>query len=234
MSVVLLVGAGLLSRVSSGCRRSTRASSDHVLAAEAFTNFSRYPSVDAQLRFYQPVLDRLQHEPGIVAAAVTNACRSAPARRSQTRSPSKAVRPTIVEQAADSRRAGDHARLLQDARHPARHGPHLQRSRSQGRAGRRTHQQGDAALLGRQGSDRFAHFVQHGPNNNEPIWTTIVGVVGDVRQFGLDQSRGANLSADSQSQGFGGRFLIRTQGDPTLAAKVLRDDIHAVDAACRS
>jgi putative ABC transport system permease protein len=35
----------------------------------------------------------------------------------------------------------------------------------------------------------------------------------------------------SQSQGFGGRFLIRTQGDPTLAAKVLRDDIHAVDAA---
>ena len=35
----------------------------------------------------------------------------------------------------------------------------------------------------------------------------------------------------SQSQGLGGRFLIRTQGDPTLAAKVLRDDIHAVDAA---
>ena len=74
VSVVLLVGAGLLlasfvrlQKVDPGYR------SDHVLAAEAFTNFSRYPNVDAQLRFYQPVLDRLQHEPGVVAAAVTNA-----------------------------------------------------------------------------------------------------------------------------------------------------------------
>jgi putative ABC transport system permease protein len=74
VSVVLLVGAGLLmssfvrlQRVDAGYR------ADRVLAAEAFTNFSKYPDPQSQLRFYEPVLQRLQAEPGVLSAAVTNA-----------------------------------------------------------------------------------------------------------------------------------------------------------------
>jgi putative ABC transport system permease protein len=74
LSVVLLVGAGLLlasfyrlQQVDAGYRP------DRVLSAEAFTNFSKYPDTNSQLRFYEPVLARLQAEPGVVAAAVTNA-----------------------------------------------------------------------------------------------------------------------------------------------------------------
>ena len=74
VSVVLLVGAGLmlssfyrLQRVDPGYR------ADRVLSAEAFTNFSKYPTPDSQLKFYQPLIERLQTEPGVVSVAVTNA-----------------------------------------------------------------------------------------------------------------------------------------------------------------
>jgi putative ABC transport system permease protein len=232
VSVVLLVGAGLLlasfvrlQRVDPGYR------SDHVLAAEAFTNFSRYPTVDAQLRFYQPVLERLQHEPGVVAAAVTNAV------------PLSANTPVANPFAIEGRATDDvNKRPTADVRVIT---PDYFKTLGiplvAGRAfSDRDHKDAPAvALINKamlrywDGKDPIGSRISFstGPNNNEPIWTTIVGVVGDVRQFGLEQTVAQIYQPMSQSQGFGGRFLIRTQGDPTLAAKVLRDDIHAVDAA---
>jgi len=46
---------------------------DRVLTAELVTNFSKYPDVDSQLRFYVPLVERLEAQPGVVSAAVTNA-----------------------------------------------------------------------------------------------------------------------------------------------------------------
>src|SRR5688500_477805 len=74
VSVVLLVGAGLLlasfyrlQQVETGYR------SDGVLSAQIFGNFSRYPNINAQRKLYLPVLERLQAQPGVNAAAITNA-----------------------------------------------------------------------------------------------------------------------------------------------------------------
>ena len=74
VSVVLLVGAGLLmasfyrlQRVDPGY------SGDRVMSAELFTNFSKYPNVDTQRRFYLPLIERLEGQPGVVSVAVTNA-----------------------------------------------------------------------------------------------------------------------------------------------------------------
>src|SRR4029078_6497936 len=71
---VLLVGAGLLlatvyrlQKVDLGYR------GDHVISAEAFTNFSKYPNAAAQLEFYERTLRRLADTPGVISAAVTNA-----------------------------------------------------------------------------------------------------------------------------------------------------------------
>src|SRR5436309_15818678 len=58
VSMVLLVSAGLL--LASFYRSQTVDPgylANHVLSAEAFTNFSKYPDIGAQLRFYQPVLE---------------------------------------------------------------------------------------------------------------------------------------------------------------------------------
>ena len=71
---LLLAGAGLLLRsfyrlqhVDPGYR------GDHVLSAEAFGNFTKYPTADAQLGFYLPLIERLEQQPGVISAAVTNA-----------------------------------------------------------------------------------------------------------------------------------------------------------------
>ena len=47
--------------------------SDGVLSAQVYGNFSRYGNIDALRRLYLPILDRLDGQPGVVSAAITNA-----------------------------------------------------------------------------------------------------------------------------------------------------------------
>ena len=59
----------------------------------------------------------------------------------------------------------------------------------------------------------------------------MIGVVGDVRQFGLAQEAVAQLYLPlTQSQfGVAGQVLVRTAGDPVAFGNVLRATVHAVD-----
>src|SRR5439155_22817634 len=79
------------------------------------------------------------------------------------------------------------------------------------------------------GKDPIGSRVSFDPQGRQ--WATIVGVVGDVRQFGLEQAVAQVYQPITQSPGFGGRFIVRTQGDPAAAAKIVRDSAHAVDPA---
>jgi predicted permease len=64
-------------------------------------------------------------------------------------------------------------------------------------------------------------------------WFTVVGVVGDVRQYGLAQDTIAQLyiPLTQAPQGFGGQVLVRTAGggDPVSFANVLRTTVHTID-----
>ena len=230
VSVVLLVGAGLLlasfyrlQKVNPGYR------TDHVLSAEAFTNFSKYPNLDSQLRFYKPVLERLKAEPGVVSAAVTNAVPL-----SATAAPFN--NPFAIEGHAtddpDKRPTAD-VRVASPDYFKTLGVPIVS-----GRTFTDLDEQTDAppvVVINRamlrywEGQDPVGSRVSFDPQQRQ--WATVVGVVGDVRQFGLEQSIAQVYQPMSQSQGFGGRFVVRTTGDPMAAARALREDIHAVDAA---
>ena len=68
-------------------------------------------------------------------------------------------------------------------------------------------------------------------STNRKTWFTVIGVVGDVRQFGLAVPMVAQIYIPlSQSPfNFAGQLLVRTVDDPARFENMLRRTVHAVD-----
>ncbi len=226
VSVVLLVGAGLLltsfyrlQRVDAGYR------SEGVLSAQVYGNFSRYGNINALRRLYLPILDRLDGQPGIVSAAITNAVPLAGAVPGTTRfeiegrtTEDPNLRPTT-----DVRVASD--RYFETIGIPLVSGRVFNRFDTQ--------ESLPVALI----NSAMARYWQ-GVNplgtrisTNRKTWFTVVGVVGDVRQFGLAVPTVAQIYIPlSQSPfNFAGQVLVRTAGDAARLEGTLRRTVHAVD-----
>jgi putative ABC transport system permease protein len=63
-------------------------------------------------------------------------------------------------------------------------------------------------------------------------WSTIVGVVGDVRHYGLDSEPADEVYAPfAQVPIRESRLVLRTRGEPMALARRLEDEVHAIDAA---
>jgi putative ABC transport system permease protein len=227
VSVVLLVAAGLLlasfyrlQSVSAGYNP------DHVLTAELFTNFTKYPDANAQRNFYLPLLERLQAQPGVVSAAITNAVPlrtlnpgAVPFQIEGLTSDNPEQRPT-----ADVRTAS--ATFFQTLGIPLLAGRSFT----------------DADRIDRPpvvviNKAMMRYWNGHDPvgakvsTDNGQTWATVVGIVGDVKQFGLDRDAVAQMYAPlTQSQGLGGLALIRTNGDPIGASRTLRETVRTLDA----
>jgi putative ABC transport system permease protein len=227
VSVILLVGAGLLlasfyrlQRVETGYR------SDGVLSAQVFGNFSRYGNADAQRRLYLPILDRLEGQPGVLSAAITNAVPLAGSAPGTTRfdieghvtddpdrRPATDVRvasPKYFETIGIPLISGRVFTALDDKENPR------------------------VVVINRsmtkfwEGADPIGSRVS---TDRGETWYTVVGVVGDVRQFGLAQETVAQayVPLAQTPAGLAGRVLIRTAANPLSFAGMLRDTVHAVD-----
>jgi putative ABC transport system permease protein len=75
------------------------------------------------------------------------------------------------------------------------------------------------------------HFKTGGYSQKSP-WITVAGIVGDIRQAGLDLPARAEMYFPYQQQddGFSPEYLaVRTSGDPMALAEVVRQQIWAVD-----
>jgi predicted permease len=227
VSVVLLVGAGLLiasfyrlQQVDPGY------SADRVMSAELFTNFSKYPNVDAQRRFYLPLIERLEAQPGVVSVAVTNAV---PLRVTQAGSTAFQIEGRVEDN--PERRPTADARIVSSDFFRALGVPLV--------AGR-TFAESDTidsprvVVINRamtrywDASDPIGSRISL---NGGRTWSTVVGVVGNVREFGLDKDPVAQLYTPLRQtgQGLNGLVLVRTSGDPASAAKTIREVVWALD-----
>jgi putative ABC transport system permease protein len=227
VSVMLLAAAGLLlvsfyrlQRVDAGYR------ADRVLSAEVFGNFSRYGNPNELRRLYLPLLERIENTPGVVLAAITNGVPLAGV-------PPGNVRFDIEGRVSDDpdRRPGTDVRVASPKYFETLGIPLLR-----GRAFTDLDRQ-DAApvVIINQSMTRYW-------DNTDPIgsrlstdrgetWYTVVGIVGDVKQFGLDRAAIAQtyIPLAQTPQNLAGRLLVRTTGDPLAMGQTVRDAVHAID-----
>jgi putative ABC transport system permease protein len=227
LSVVLLAGAALLlaslfrlQRVDPGYR------SDGVLSAFAAGNFSKYPDAQSLLRIYQPLVERLEQLPGVQSAAITTAV------------PFTAAAPGNVQFLIEGMANDDQAtRPSTDLRIAS---PRYFETLGIPLIGGRTFGDGDhaqappvvvinqAATRHWRGRDPVGTRVSF---DNGQTWRTVVGIAGNIRQFGLEREVPPQIYVPMRQTpfGFAGRILVRTAGDPSRHTRAVIDAVHALD-----
>ena len=228
VSVVLLIGAGLLltsfyrlQSVDPGYK------ADRVMSAELFTsNFTKYPDVEAQRRFYVQLIERLEPQPGVLSAAITNAV---PLRTAQPFSNAFQIEGRVVDD--PNKRPTADARIV-SASFFKTLGVPLVRGRAftdgDDRETQRVVVVNKAMMRYWDGADPIGSRISL---DNGQSWATIVGIVGDVKQFGLDKPAVAQVYTPLRQtpQGLGGLLLLRTSSDRAAATALIRDAVWAID-----
>ena len=78
--------------------------------------------------------------------------------------------------------------------------------------------------------DPIGKHVQLGGRVDDKPWATIIGIVGDVRQYGLDQTTDMEAYlAQAQDVSFPYQLVARTSLDPKLLDRAVREAFLAVD-----
>lgn len=229
IAFVLLVGAGQLlvsfyrlQRTDAGYK------ADRVLTAEVFGNFSKYRNVEDLLRLYQPLIERLESRPGVLSAAVTNGVplsgvnpAESPFRIEGRATDNPASRPN-----ADVRIASPH--YFDTLGIPLRSGRTF--NQSDDREAPPVVVINESMTRYWNGADPIGSRIAFG--DGEPrVWSTVVGVVGNVRQFALERDADAQVYIPLAQTpfGLGGRVLVRVTGNPLDSARLIREEVRALD-----
>jgi predicted permease len=227
ISFLLLTGAGLMVRtfwklqsVNPGFQ------SDHVLTMTVDLNWTRYNDNAKRLAFWRPMLERVRTLPGVRTAGVAIKFPlndSGPfntgfriERRPQT--PGDPVPQTDFRIASTDYFATIGLPLV--------NGRFFQEDDRE-----------DAPLVSIV-NEAMAHRFWSGRSplgervslDEGKTWRTIVGVIGDVKQYGLDKPAADELYLPyAQYPPLGASLLVRTIGEPLSVARKLRETIYALD-----
>jgi putative ABC transport system permease protein len=226
LSIVLLVGATLLLRsfakltsIDPGFR------ADHVLAFRVALPQKSYPESHQHIAFFDRLLERLQHAPGVEAAGMAQ---SIPLRGDYVLSFTIQGKPVApgTESSANYRSVspGYFAALDIPVVRGRTFGP----------------QDTDRSPLVAVVDQAFAsrYFPNEDPigrgidiGNGSDGFVQIVGVVGDVRHDALDSSPRPTMYAPFKQDTFGQMaFLVRTKDDPALFASTARQLVRELDS----
>jgi putative ABC transport system permease protein len=230
-SFVLLVGAGLMLRSLLNMERvSPGFVPERVLAMKINFNWSKFAGPPQYSEAAKKLTDRLQREPGVISVAMAS---------------NYPLQPELIQ-------GGPGANAFQVEGRPATPGsvPPLASAeaispayfRTLGiplRQGREFQDTDDAknppvAMINREmqlrvwpNEDPVGKRVSF---DNGKSWLQIIGVVGDVREFGLDHAPVAEIFVPMAQNPDPATLIVRTAAEPTAMAQQIRDAIRDVDS----
>jgi putative ABC transport system permease protein len=233
LALVLLIGTGLMVRGFTHISQQHKQGFDstHLLTMNISLPKSRYAEHRQESEFYQKALERIAASPGVESAAIIN---NLPATNNWSielfdiegrHTPSLSDKP-----------AGDIAVISADYFHTMRI-PLIQgRSFTEGDKASTT----PVVIISEAAARRFfpnqnplGQRIRMATARGEWPWHTIVGVVGDVRQFVFDREHRAAVYLPhaqlTQSWWQWMTLAVRTGGDPLAAVPEVRKQIHAID-----
>ena len=237
-TVVLLAAAGLLLRsyatvlaVDPGFR------ADHLLVAETVLSPTQYADPAARSDFYRRVLERVRALPGVAAAGYASfpplTIRGGKAYVRVEGQP--APRPEDTQKQIVSDRVVTPG-YLETLGVPLLRGRPLD-ARDDANAPLVALINDAMAQQLYPGVDPVGRRFRFGPEGAEAPWITIVGIVGNMRQMGLDVPAEAELYLPTDQirvplAFFWPRHLVvRTQGDPAALASAVRRAVWDIDAS---
>jgi predicted permease len=225
LSFVLLIAAGLMVRSFIKLQQVNGGySPENVLTANIPLNFSKYDN-KATIAFFDNVMRKLEGTPGILAVGVNNGAPLAPGMPMSTT--------FIIEGRRMSERdalpSTDVSFVSPDS---------LQLMAVPLISGRffTAHDNADSpevVIISRS-------FARHYFPNEDPIgkrvsadngksWIKIVGVVGDVKYYGLDKEAIDTAYVAFAQSPMGGTLLVKTAGNPMNYAQQVREAVYSVD-----
>jgi predicted permease len=227
LSFMLLIGAGLMLRsllklhqVDPGFR------ADRVLTAGLDLNWSRYDTPERRLDFYDRLLPRLRALPGVTQAAFgsTFPLNDSFPWTSALRIESRPLPEGQATPRVDMRVASPE--YFQTMGIPVVAGRRFTAQDGAEAAG--------VAMVNKAMARRFwgaaSPLGQRLSFDAGKTWRTVVGVVGDVKQYGLDRAPAEEVYRPlAQSPLLGGHVLLRTAGLPHALQAGLRDAVRAID-----
>ncbi len=230
ISFVLLAGAGLMLRTLWKLRQIDPGfKTERVLTSRLDLNFTRYRERDKQLDFNDRLLSKLATEPGVVTAALAGRFPLAEGGPSSGRFRIDG-RPPVAEETlprADFQRvSADYFKTI---------GVPVLQGRGVADADR-----DNAPRIAVINRTMAAHYwpdktpigERLGVNGNAPgeiDWLTIVGVSGDVRQYGLAKPPVDQVYVSlMQYPGLSTACLVRTTAEPKALTAAVRNAVHAI------
>lgn len=231
LSLVLLTGGGVLVKALADLRGADPGFQPQgLLAAQVVLPPNRYAEAPARTALVDRVLGSLEGAPGVVAAST-----------GMTRFAARSSMQTMVQIEGHVSERGD-----PDSAHFRRISPgYLRTTGARLRAGRefeRTDREGTplVAVVSESfarrywpGQDAVGRRLKHTTTAKE--WTTVVGVVADARDAGLGFDADAMVYVPYAQNSAPGMafapvtFLVRTAGDPLLAAPLVRRALAQAD-----
>ncbi|MDX2154387.1 MAG: ABC transporter permease [Bryobacteraceae bacterium] len=226
LSFLLLIGAGLLARTVINLQSVDAGfQSNRVLTFRVSPNFSKYTTNDQYRSLFERMLASLRAEPGIESAAIAFKFPL------DQRLPANQTLRLEGEDAAEAaRRPTVDFRIVSDAYFETMRIP-VVAGRSFSAADSRDAQPVAIVndIMARRrwpGKSPIGHRIAFGTNQT---MRTIVGVVGNVRQYGLDSEAAEELYMPFAQLPGGTAFVVRSAVEPALLASRIREVVYAID-----